>query len=125
MIPRSTLGARLTNASRAPSSRASRGTTTEIRPVFAGGVGLLGACSHFSNTLLVRAGWILLAALPLAVEIAAEAGQGATPAAQSSEYFESSVRPVLAASCYECHGDSQMAGLRLDSRDGLLKGGRS
>src|SRR5437773_4914700 len=70
-------------------------------------------------------GWILLAALPLAVEIAAGAGQGATPAAQSAEYFESKVRPVLSANCYDCHGDMQMAGLRLDSRDGLLKGGRS
>ena len=70
-------------------------------------------------------GWILLAALPRAVEIAAGAGQGATPAAQSAEYFESKVRPVLSANCYDCHGDMQMAGLRLDSRDGLLKGGRS
>src|SRR5882672_5041438 len=77
------------------------------------------------RSTLMGGGWILLAALPLTIEIAAEAGQGATPAAQSSEYFESSMRPVLAANCYEGHGDSQVAGLRPASRDGLLKGGRS
>ena len=48
------LGAGLSNASRAPSSRASRGTTCIFWPFFAGGAGLLGACSHFSDTLLVR-----------------------------------------------------------------------
>src|SRR5439155_16974446 len=45
------LGARLSNASRAPSSRASRGTACEFGPLFAGGAGLPGACSHFSDTL--------------------------------------------------------------------------
>ena len=50
------LGARLSNASRAPSSRASRGRIREFRPFFAGGAGLLGACSHFSDTLLAEDG---------------------------------------------------------------------
>jgi D-alanyl-D-alanine carboxypeptidase/D-alanyl-D-alanine-endopeptidase (penicillin-binding protein 4) len=49
-----TPGACLSNASRAPGSRASRGTTCEFRPFFASGAGLLGACSHFSDTLLGR-----------------------------------------------------------------------
>ena len=45
-----------------------------------------------------------------------------TPAAL--EFFEQSVRPVLASKCYSCHGAStQSAGLRLDSRASLLKGG--
>jgi mono/diheme cytochrome c family protein len=35
------------------------------------------------------------------------------------------VRPVLAANCYDCHADEKMGGLRLDSREGLLKGGKS
>jgi hypothetical protein len=75
-----------------------------------------------------RIGWILVAALPVAVEIAAEAAFPAAPpipAAQSADYFESKVRPVLAANCYDCHADQQMGGLRLDSREGLLTGGRS
>src|SRR5882672_5672258 len=72
-----------------------------------------------------RAGWMLLAALALAFQIAGEARQAVAPTAQSSDYFESNVRPVLAANCYDCHTDERMGGLRLDSRDGLLKGGGS
>ena len=43
----------------------------------------------------------------------------------SAEYFEAKVRPVLAANCYDCHTDQAFGGLRLDSREGLLKGGAS
>jgi hypothetical protein len=40
-----------------------------------------------------------------------------------AEFFESRVRPVLAQHCYSCHGAKrQRAGLRLDSREMLLKG---
>lgn len=35
------------------------------------------------------------------------------------------VRPVLAKNCLACHSQSAMGGLRLDSRDGALKGGAS
>ena len=35
------------------------------------------------------------------------------------------MRPVLAANCYDCHADQRMGGLRVDSREGLLKGGKS
>ena len=41
-------------------------------------------------------------------------------------FFETKIRPVLVAKCYECHSaDSKIVqgGLRLDSREGLLKGG--
>jgi mono/diheme cytochrome c family protein len=89
--------------------------------------------------------WILLRALPLASLVvavasaaslpteaaetafteAAKAGQVSPPTPQSAEYFEASVRPVLAANCHECHTDQRMGGLRVDSRDALLKGGRS
>src|SRR6266581_8651575 len=53
------LGARLSKASRAPSSRASRGTTCKFGPFFAGGTGLFGACAHFSGTLLERSASIV------------------------------------------------------------------
>ncbi len=46
----------------------------------------------------------------------------ATP---ESEFFESKVRSVLARRCYGCHAENATAGLRLDSRAGLLKGGKS
>src|SRR5258705_5959271 len=73
-----------------------------------------------------RAGLICLAALPLVMQIAAAAGQNAAaPTAASADYFESKIRPVLAANCYDCHADERMAGLRVDSREALLKGGRS
>jgi mono/diheme cytochrome c family protein len=61
----------------------------------------------------------------LTLQIVAAAFQGAPQAAQSVDFFEAKVRPVLAANCYDCHAEEQMGGLRLDSREGLLKGGRS
>jgi hypothetical protein len=40
------------------------------------------------------------------------------------EFFEKKIRPVLAGECYECHGaQKRKGGLRLDYRDGVLKGG--
>jgi hypothetical protein len=49
-----------------------------------------------------------------------------TPTApQTAEYFEASIRPILAANCYDCHTEEQMGGLRLDSREAILKGGKS
>ncbi len=45
-----------------------------------------------------------------------------TPA--QADFFETRVRPILAANCFLCHGPSkQMGGLRLDSREFILKGG--
>ena len=45
---------------------------------------------------------------------------------QSKEdFFETKVRPILATECFSCHTDSQMGGLRMDSREALLKGGKS
>src|SRR4051812_7206991 len=79
------------------------------------------------GTTLRQAGLIVLAAAPLALQIAAEARQAPPGAAdpRSPEYFETRVRPVLAANCYDCHADERMGGLRVDSREALLKGGRS
>ncbi|HEX3644266.1 MAG TPA: PSD1 and planctomycete cytochrome C domain-containing protein [Vicinamibacterales bacterium] len=66
--------------------------------------------------------------MPLALQIAAEARQPPAPpaaAAQGSAMFETSVRPLLAANCYDCHTEERMGGLRLDSREAMLKGGKS
>src|SRR5215217_3142721 len=41
------------------------------------------------------------------------------------EFFESRIRPVLAKNCFACHTNTQLGGLRLDSHDALLKGGKS
>ena len=41
------------------------------------------------------------------------------------DFFETKVRPILATECYSCHTDSQLGGLRLDSREAMLQGGKS
>ncbi len=50
---------------------------------------------------------------------------GQTPTQEQRDFFENRIRPVLAQNCFACHTNSQMGGLRLDSLDGLLKGGKS
>jgi hypothetical protein len=41
-------------------------------------------------------------------------------------FFESKIRPVLAGTCFRCHGGEKTRGqLRVDSREALLKGGES
>ena len=68
--------------------------------------------------------WIALAA-PLGVQLVIAAQQPSAGAAQTAEFFETKVRPVLAANCYDCHTDQRNGGLRLDSREAMLKGGRT
>jgi hypothetical protein len=53
------------------------------------------------------------------------AAWSATLGADSAEFFETKIRPVLASNCYSCHSDSKLGGLRVDSRDALLQGGKS
>jgi cytochrome c553 len=48
------------------------------------------------------------------------------PAASEVEFFEKSIRPVLAANCYRCHGEDPeklKSGLNLTFREGMLTGG--
>src|SRR5689334_8609762 len=45
--------------------------------------------------------------------------------AVSPDFFETKIRPLLANNCYSCHTGSQLGGLRLDSRDAMVKGGKS
>src|SRR5262245_33242215 len=41
-------------------------------------------------------------------------------------FFELRIRPILAGTCFKCHGGTKTsAGLRVDSRAALLKGGES
>src|SRR5947199_9103283 len=42
-----------------------------------------------------------------------------------AEFFESKVRPILAANCHTCHTGTAMGGVRLDSLEAVLKGGKS
>ena len=68
--------------------------------------------------------WSGRSAAPQAPEPAAQA-----PAdAGQVEFFETTIRPLLADNCHACHSarvDTPFGGLRLDSRAGLLAGGDS
>lgn len=58
--------------------------------------------------------------------LASASGLRAEIDATSLDFFEKEVRPVLIEHCYRCHSaesSNLKGGLRLDSRDGLLKGG--
>ncbi len=51
-----------------------------------------------------------------------------TPSPEGVAYFETHIRPLLAANCYTCHSTKlakPMGGLLLDSRAGMLRGGKS
>lgn len=65
--------------------------------------------------------WILMWTL-----FAVDPGINSEPTAEQIRFFETSIRPVLVEHCLKCHGpDKQWANLRLDTREGLLKGGES
>src|SRR5215471_13368110 len=44
--------------------------------------------------------------------------------ANSPDFFETKIRPVLIKNCYSCHTTSQMSGLRVDSQESITKGGK-
>src|SRR5437016_11633889 len=58
-------------------------------------------------------------------------GQAAEPkngASADIEFFENRIRPILVERCYKCHSADKKqskGGLKLDSRDHVLKGGDS
>ena len=62
---------------------------------------------------------IFLALFPQAAPVSA------APAGEGEELFELKIRPILMRTCFKCHGGDKTAnGLRVDSRDALLKGGK-
>ena len=78
---------------------------------------------HFLLIAATTAGGTLLTA-PLPAEgeaLPPTASAGPTP--EAIEFFEARVRPVLVENCLECHGEKrQKGGLRLDSKEGALRG---
>jgi hypothetical protein len=52
------------------------------------------------------------------------AGRAGAQSSEGVEFFERKIRPLLVEHCHKCHGtEKPKAGLRLDSRAGVLKGG--
>jgi mono/diheme cytochrome c family protein len=70
--------------------------------------------------------WVLwLLGLVVAVPaVPVRAGDAATE--EAATFFETKIRPTLAGTCFPCHGGKKTsAGLRVDSRAALIKGGES
>jgi len=42
-----------------------------------------------------------------------------------ADFFETRIRPLLANKCFACHTDAKLGGLRLDSRDAIVRGGKT
>jgi Protein of unknown function (DUF1549)/Protein of unknown function (DUF1553)/Planctomycete cytochrome C len=81
------------------------------------------------RTTLRQTTAVIVIWLPLAANLMASSG-GAEPPAQSFSsqqirFFEDRVRPILKARCFKCHGEGPKikGGLRIDSREAVLRGG--
>jgi len=68
----------------------------------------------------------VLTLFALALSLSAEDKPQAQDAKRGLELFKSTIEPVFAKHCYECHSQAEginEGGLELDSRAGLLRGG--
>jgi mono/diheme cytochrome c family protein len=65
-------------------------------------------------TQLLSIGWLFIAF-----------GFTATAATDPKEQFETQIRPLLAKHCFACHTKNKLGGLELNTREGILKGGKS
>lgn len=83
------------------------------------------SCFHNARrTAVVLTGVMLIGAVLRAGQLPVPA-TAKIAAVQDANLFENRIRPLLAANCFACHGESAMAGLRVDSRAGLLRGGET
>jgi cytochrome c len=72
---------------------------------------------------LAFAGLAATAILSRPASVAAQSGAGPNPA--SVEFYTQNVQPILKTNCYRCHGGpNHRGGLSIDTRAGLMKGGR-
>jgi cytochrome c553 len=79
------------------------------------------ACCAFLTAAVVR-----MSAAPLPVSRhtgQADKAVAPAPTPQQIEFFETNIRPVLLEVCGDCHVDDEEGGLKVDSREALLKGG--
>lgn len=69
--------------------------------------------------LLVPVGFLLVAGATCHAE-------DSRPTAEQVRFFETRIRPLLAERCFSCHGpDKQRSDLRLDTAEGIRRGGAS
>lgn len=74
---------------------------------------------------LIAAAALLTASSYWAVSAQQPAAAQAPAAPKAIEHFEANVRPILVEACSVCHTKAEAGGLRVDSREALLKGGSS
>ena len=77
---------------------------------------------------MLKAAILLVPAALLAQSAPVINAQSAPLAPEGVAYFEKNIRPLLAANCYACHSaklPKPMGGLLLDTRAGMLRGGKS
>jgi hypothetical protein len=80
---------------------------------------------RFSVTLAMLVSGVL-SARALADATARTADARGTRSEEREAFFESKIRPVLATTCFKCHGGKKTGNhLRVDRREALLKGGDS
>jgi len=72
---------------------------------------------------LASALFVATAVLRIAAAPRAQAPQAAAPTPADIEFFEANIRPVIFDVCGECHVDDDEGGLKLDTRESMLKGG--
>ena len=75
-------------------------------------------CNLFSDNL-IRQICLVVSIFSLTVESSWGGGQTQNP----EEFFEFRIRPILVKKCYSCHSEMVSSGLRVDSRQSLLRGG--
>jgi hypothetical protein len=64
--------------------------------------------------------------LCLALAVRAQDKEAKPPSSEEVAFFEKHVQPILKAQCFKCHGEGKVrGGLRLTSRENVLKGGDS
>lgn len=93
---------------------------------------------YYAGSALIRCGWVASLLLASATDISSqavfaqqtatiaqpEASAAAVSTEEAERFFETRVRPLLAAKCWECHSDGSVeGGLKLTDREAILEGG--
>ena len=81
--------------------------------------------ARIPHLLLVLSALLLAGTVVGARQAPPQTAAGPATPQQAATFFETRIRPLLAANCQACHGEKATAGLRVDSREGLLRGGES
>jgi mono/diheme cytochrome c family protein len=75
------------------------------------------------SSFLIAGAALLACTLPNKFEATLLGADNSATSKESVQFFKDKVRPILTQNCYTCHTDTEMGHLRVDSREGLLKGG--